>query len=297
MTDRSRTLALAAWVSVCVFWGTTYLAIRIALESVPPGLLGGLRWTAAGAVLALGVRIAGRPLPAPAAWPGIALLGFLMTVMGNGLVIWAEQYVASGLAAVVVAMVPFWSVLIETGRGRGERLTVRTIAGLLLGFAGIVVLVLPELRIGQTGRPGFALGMFGLQLACLGWALGTSYTKHHASASDPLAASAMQMLSGGLMLTAIGSIAGEWGELAFTTRSAAAMIYLGIFGSIVGYSCYIYALLHLPVSFVSLYAYVNPVIAVVLGALLLDEPFGWRVVIASALVLAGIAIVRSSNQA
>jgi drug/metabolite transporter (DMT)-like permease len=289
-SSRERTLALVAWVAVCIVWGTTYLAIRIALESVPVALLAGLRWTAAGAALALALKVAGQPLPVPRTWGTIAVVAFLMTVMGNGLVVWAEQYVASGLAAVMVAMVPFWSVFIEAGRGKSERLSARTLAGLALGFAGIVVLVWPELTMGGGGN--FLFGIIALQLACAGWALGTSYTKHETTAGNPLSASAMQMLFGGLMLVAIGTAAGEWPRLVFTPRTAYAMVYLIVVGSLIGYTSYIYALKHLPVSLVSLYAYVNPIIAVVLGALLLNEPFGLRIIVASALVLAGIAIVR-----
>ena len=134
-----------------------------------------------------------------------------------------------------------------------------------------------------------------LQLACAGWALGPSYTKHNPDVSNPLTASAMQMLFGGFMLVALATVTGEWARLVFTPRTAAAMIYLTVAGSIVGYTSYVYALKHLPVSLVSLYAYVNPIIAVVLGALLLAEPFSLRIVAASALVLAGIAIVRRAG--
>jgi len=290
-----RPRALAAWVAVCVIWGTTYLAIRVGLETVPAGLLAGLRWTVAGALLAAGVRLAGRRLPPATTWGGLARAGFLMTVMGNGLVVWAEQYVSSGLAAVMVAMVPLWSVLLEAGRGRGERITGHVVAGLLLGFGGIVVLVWPELRPG-TGGGRFIAGLVALQLACAGWALGSSSTKHQAPGTDPMATSALQMLFGGLMLLAIGTAAGEWTSLAFTPRTLGAMVYLVLMGSIVGYTSYVYALTHLPLSLVSLYAYVNPIIAVILGALILAEPFGPRIVVASALVLTGIAAVRRGQQ-
>ena len=215
-----------------------------------------------------------------------------MAVVGNGGVVWAEQYVASGLAAVVVAMVPFWTVLIEAVLPRGERLTRRTLIGLSVGFLGIVVLVWPELTMGgYEGRMFFA-GVVALQIACLGWALGTSYTKRNAISGSPLGASAMQMLLSGAMLIAIGTATGEWGHLTFTGRTAGAMIYLVLCGSIVGYSAYVYALKYLPISTVSLYAYVNPIIAVILGTLLLSEPFSLRIVLASALVFVGIAVVR-----
>src|SRR5262249_9092031 len=154
-----------------------------------------------------------------------------------------------------------------------ERLTAHLLAGLALGFAGIVLLVWPELTAGSNNQRGFLLGVIALQGACAGWALGTSLTKHGNNDAHPLAVSARQMLFGGLILLAIGTAAGEWPHLTFTSRSLAAVAYLTIAGSVVGYSAYVYALRHLPVSFVSLYAYVNPVIAVVLGSLLLSEPF------------------------
>ena len=291
---RERKLAYIAWVVVCFVWGTTYVGIRIALESVPVALLAGLRWGAAGLLLAAMLPIAGERLPHPRTWRSIAIAGFLMAVIGNGGVVWAEQYVASGLAAVIVAMVPFWTVLVEALLPKGERVTRRTLAGLTLGFLGIVVLVWPELTIGGHAGRTFVYGVIALQIACLGWALGTSYTKRNASQSSPLATSAMQMILSGAMLTAIGTVTGEWSHLTFTTRTAAAMTYLVLVGSIVGYSAYVYALKHLPVSTVSLYAYVNPIIAVLLGSALLAEPLSARIVLASALVFAGIAIVRST---
>lgn len=293
-SSREHRLALLAWITVCLVWGTTYLAIRVALESVPVALLAGLRWTAAGGLLAIALRMSGLPFPAPRTWPSLALLGFLMSVVGNGLVVWAEQYVASGLAAVVVAMVPFWTVALEAMLPSGERLSTRTLTGLTVGFAGIVVLVWPELTTNGAGN-GFLLGIIALQLACFGWSLGTSFTKRYQTGLNPLMSSAMQMIFGGLMLLAIASLTGEWSRLVFTNRTAFAMIYLVLFGSIVGYSAFVYALRNLPVSTVSLYAYVNPIIAVILGTLLLSEPFDARVVIAAAMVLAGIAVVRSAR--
>ena len=289
-----RRLAYAAWIVVCVVWGTTYLAIRVALESVPVALLAGLRWTAAGLLLTAALPLARQSLPHPRAWGPIVLAGFLMMVIGNGGVVWAEQYVASGLTAVVVAIVPFWTVLVEALLPRGERLTLRTFTGLTVGFAGIVVLVWPELTLGGHEGRVFIAGVAALQLACIGWALGTAFTKRNAMAATPLAASALQMLVSGVMLVLIGTAAGEWSRLAFTPRTASALLYLIVFGSVVGYSAYVYALQHLPVSTVSQYAYVNPIIAVVLGTLLLAEPLSLGTFLAAALVFAGIAIVRSA---
>jgi drug/metabolite transporter (DMT)-like permease len=292
-SSRDRTLAYAAWVTICVVWGTTYLAIRVALESVPVALVGGLRWTAAGVILIAALRFLREPLPHPRTWGSISVAGFLMIVLGNGGVVWAEQYVASGLTAVVIAVVPFWTVVVEAMLPRGERLTTRTMVGLIVGFAGIIVLVWPELRIdGQNGRL-FLAGLVSLQIACLGWALGTAFARRSVTVASPVAASAVQMLLSGLLMTAIGTAMGEWSRLTFTARSAAGLIYLVLIGSVVAYSAYVYALKHLPLSLVSQYAYVNPLIAVALGSLLLGEPFSMRTVVAAALVLAGIAIVRS----
>ena len=287
--------AYVAWIAVCVAWGTVYLGIHVALETVPAALLAGLRWATAGALLATLGRLFGARLPPIRTWGSIALTGSLLIVVGNGGVVWAQQHVASGLTAVVLAMVPFWSVLIEACLPLGERVTRRAAAGLALGFVGIVVLVWPELTFrGQEGTM-FVYGILALQLACVGWALGTSYTKRTARSASPLGAAAIQMLFSGVILIAIGTAAGEWQQLSFTPRTAGAMIYLVLVGSIVGYSAYVYALKYLTIATVSLYAYVNPIIAVSLGSLLLDEPFGVRTVAAAALVLTGIALVRSDG--
>jgi drug/metabolite transporter (DMT)-like permease len=290
LRDHNRA-AYLAWLAVCLVWGTTYLAIRVALETIPPALVGAFRYLAAGGVLALILRARGVRLPGPAHWKGLVLLGFLMIGLGNGGVIWAEQWVPSGIAAVVVATSPFWMTGMETALG-AERLTIQGVAGLVLGFFGILMLVWPELTAGgELGRQ-FMVGVIALQIACLGWALGSSYSRRHAREENALGASALQMIFGGLIMLAAAIVRGEFATLTFTWRTLAAELYLIVFGSLVGYSAYVYALKHLPVSTVSLYAYVNPVIAVILGTLLLGEPFGWRVVAASAVVLAGIAVVR-----
>ncbi len=294
-SPHQRTLAYIAWIVVCVVWGTTYLAIRVALESIPVALVGGLRFTAAGLIMIAALRLMGQPLPSPRAWGTIAFSGFLLLVIGNGAVVWAEQYVASGLAAVIVAMVPFWNVVVEAVRPDGERPTTRTMSGLAVGFAGIIVLVWPELFTETSGN-WFVAGVVALQLACAGWAVGTSFTKRNVVSPSPAATSAMQMLAAGLMFLAIATIDGEWTQLAFTVRSASAILYLVVFGSIVAFSAYVYALKHLSIATVSLYSYVNPLIAVVLGTLLLAEPFSSRTLVASALVFAGIAIVRSVSE-
>jgi drug/metabolite transporter (DMT)-like permease len=292
--------AYLAWVIVCLVWGTTYLAIRISLESIPPLLMAAMRWIAAGSILIVLLKLHGEPLPRPRAWPALAVLGILLLGFGNGAVVWAEQTVPSGLTAVLVATVPFWMVAFDAvGRG-GEPITVRRALGLVLGFAGIVVLVWPEIRVGGAGqRLGFTVGVISSQIACVGWAIGSSYARHRgrtrASDENVLATAAFEMLFGGIVLLAAGLALGEASRLTFTPRTAAALVYLIVFGAIAGFTAYAYALKHLPIATVSLYAYVNPVIAVVLGTLLLQEPFGTRMIVGAGVVLAGIGLVKGRD--
>jgi drug/metabolite transporter (DMT)-like permease len=296
-TPRERKLALLAWMWVCVLWGTTYLAIRLTLDTMPPLLMPGIRWTIAGSTLFAWLLMRGQPLPSRAAWPGIALLGVLMIVLGNAGVVWAELTVPSGLAALIVASNPFWMAGVEAVRADGERLTWRRVLGFAVGFSGIVLLVWPELtHVTGAAKAGFLAGVAALQIACFGWALGSSYSKRHARGENILGTIAGQMLSGGLMLLALGTLHGEWAHLGFSARSAIAFAYLTTVAGVGGFGAYTYALRHLPVSLVSLYAYVNPVIAVALGVLVLGERFTWRMGLAAVLVFGGVAIVQGRGQ-
>jgi drug/metabolite transporter (DMT)-like permease len=287
-----RRSAYIAWLAVCFFWGTTFLAIRVALESLPPLMMAGGRHLIAGMILGSFVKARAVPMPARRSWPGQAMLGILMLGIGNGGVVWAEQWVPSGIAAVMVATIPFWVVGVEAALPSGERLTGRQLAGLLLGFAGILMLVWSDLRPGGLAGRGFIQGAIALQISCVGWALGSAYAKRHVRHDNPIASAALQMLFGGVALLVAATLIGE-PPGHFTARTAGAFIYLIVFGSLVGYVSYVYALKYLPVTTVALYAFVNPVIAVVLGALLLSEPFTPRMVVAIAVIFAGMMIVRS----
>ncbi len=291
-SPQERRLAYFAWALVCVIWGTTYLGIRISLETMPPALMGGLRWTIAGLLLLSYVWVRGEQLPARSSWAGIALMAFLLLGLGNGGVVVAEQWVPSGLTAVFIATAPFWMAGVEAFLRDGERLTRTTALGLIVGFAGIVVLVWPELSLGSADSRQFLLGVVALQIASLGWSLGSAYSRRHARNDNVLGSTALQMLAGGLMMIAAGTVRSEWTQLSFSLRTATALAYLSTLGAIGGFVAYTYALRHLAVSFVSLYAYINPVIAVALGVLVLGEPFTSRVAVAAVLVLVGVAIVR-----
>ena len=285
------TLAYLAFVTVCIIWGTTYLGITIALETVPVLLLAGLRWMFAGVVMSALILATGRGLPRPALWGPLVLLGLLMNVMGNGLVVYAQQYVASGLTAVLIATTPFWQALLERMLPGGERFSPRALAGLGLGFSGIVILVWPEMTNGGAGGRAFIGGVLAIQLACIGWVIGTSFAKRHELGDNPFRSTALQMVFSGIMLLAAATAHGDWAQLSFTPRTLGALAYLSIAGSLIAYSAYIYAIQHLPLQLVSLYAYINPMIAVALGTLLLSEPFSPRIAIAAVFVLAGTWIV------
>jgi drug/metabolite transporter (DMT)-like permease len=284
--------AYGAWAAVCLIWGTTYLGIRISLETMPPFLMGGLRWLLAGLILSAINAARGVPLPPPSTWGTITILGFLLLGLGNGGVVVAEQWVPSGLTAVLIASSPFWMVGVERALG-GERLMVRSLLGLLIGFAGIVLLVWPELT---ADTDGFGAGVIAIQIACAGWALGSSYSRRHTEKADVMATAAGEMLAGGLLMLAAGTALGEWRTLHVTPRTAAAFLYLATIGAIGGFAAYTYALKHLPMAFVSLYAYINPIIAVVLGVVILDEPFTPRMMSAAAVVLAGVALVQAKQR-
>jgi len=296
-TPRERRLAYLAWLAVCLIWGTTYLGIRLTLETMPPAPMAALRWLIAATILVAFLRITRQPLPPRSRWGGIALMGFLLLFLGNGGVVYAELWVSSGLAAVLVATAPFWMAGVEAAIGGGERLRGRTLIGLVIGFSGIVVLVWPEIGLGTADSRRFLLGVALLQIASLGWSLGSAYSRRFTRDDNVLGTTALQMLAGGLFLGLLGLVRGEWTHLAFNARTATALLYLATIGAVGGFVAYTYALRHLPVTFVSLYAYINPIIAVALGVLFVGEPFTPRIAVAAALVLLGVAVVRSRLRA
>jgi len=219
------------------------------------------------------------------------VLGTLLLALGNGCVVWSERWIPSGIAAVGVAALPFWMAGTEMAFG-GERIRLRTVVGLATGFGGILVLIWPSLFATDVNGPWFALGVLLVQVACVGWALGSSMQKRTQTSTNIVAASALQQIFAGAIMIAVATALGEWQQFALTPRTVAAELYLIVFGSLVAYSAYLYALAHLPIATVSLYAYVNPIIAVLLGSLIAAEPFTPRVVVAAALVLIGVTIVR-----
>lgn len=294
MARRERIIAYCALFAVFFFWGTTYLAIRVGLETLPPTLLAGMRFITAGTVLFVFLRGWRRErLPVGREWLHQAIVGLMLLGVGNGLVVWSEVWIPSGMAALMIATSPFWVAGFERLRSDGERIGLRALVGMLVGFAGLVLLVAPDL-FGATLSIGYLLGMVAIQIACASWSGGSVYAKHHHTKVAPLMGAAVQMLFAGAALALLGTILGEWRVVHFSARSLTALSYLIVFGSIVAYGSYTYAVQKLPLSIVSTYSYVNPVIAVLLGWMVLAEPLGWRVITAMAIILGGVALVKTA---
>jgi drug/metabolite transporter (DMT)-like permease len=291
-----KALAWVAFATVCIVWGTTYLGIAIAIETLPTFLFGGTRFTIAGLLLLAIALIKGEKLPTRKSdWGNLALIGLLMVGIANLVVVWAEHYVSSGFAALLVATAPFWMALLESFRTHGERVDRRKALGMVIGFAGVAILVAPEVSFSGMSRM-FILGVIALQLGSIAWNFGSIRSKYHLSKNlSPLVAAALQMFFGGFAVTVIGFARGEASEFDFTTRTLIAYLYLIIFGSVVAYGAYVYALTKLSTSTTSLYAYVNPLVAVFLGWLVLDEKIGWNALVAMLVIFSGMALVQASR--
>ena len=292
-----RTLAYAAFAVVCIVWGTTYLAIRIAVTTMTPFLLTGARYLFAGIVLFIIAKLHGDQIPRDRRVLGdVVLCGVLMVAIGNLTVVWAEQWVPSGFAALFVGTAPFWATLIELLRRSGERLERRAAIGLLIGFAGVAMLVTPR-GAGSAFDRRFVIGAIAIQLGSIAWQYGTIRGKYALASMAPLMSSALQMLAGGFVVSLAGLALGELPHFHSTPRTFTALAYLSIFGSVLAYTSYVYAARHLRSTNMSLYAYVNPVVAVILGWLVLHEQLTWVSILAMIVILGGVAMVQSGRGA
>jgi drug/metabolite transporter (DMT)-like permease len=286
-------LALAA---VYVIWGSTYLAIAIAIETLPPFWMAGARFVVAGALLYGWSLWRGAPQPTLAHWRSAALIGGLLLVGGNGGVVWAEQYVSSGIAALLVSMVPLWMVLFRWMQPGGERPVARVWGGVALGFVGLALLIRPWESSGQ-GHISL-LGVGALVLGCVSWAWGSIHSRRVSLPDSPTMATGLEMLCGGAMLLLVGVFAGEPAKLdlaAVSGRSLLALLYLITFGALVGFTAYIWLLRVANPVLVSTYAYVNPVVAVLLGWLILGEPVTGKTLAAAAVIIAGVVLITTAQ--
>ncbi len=287
--------ALIAYALICTVWGSTYLAIRVGVEHLPPFLFAGIRFLIAGTLL--GGFVLWRGLSRPKTWGELGFVasgGLLFFLIGNGLVVWSEQFMSSGAVSVFVVTVTIWSALVDVLVPGGKtRITLRIALGLAVGLLGALLLV--------GGSPRELLtadlrGPVALTVASIAWAFGTVLMKRRATTTSPFTGAAIQMLAGGAALTLVGLGLGEAPAFRLDLRSGAALAYLVVFGSIVAFSAYAYAVQHMSPVALGTYAYVNPVVAVLLGWLLLGEPITGRVLLAMALLLGAAAVIQFGDR-
>jgi drug/metabolite transporter (DMT)-like permease len=287
-------IVFLAFAAIYLIWGSTYLAIRFAVETMPPFLMLAARFGVAGILLYAWLRLRGRSRPPAREWAGAAAVGGLLLVGGTGAVAWSEQWIASGLAALIVAVVPVWMVLLDWLRPAGRRPGPAVVAGLLLGIAGVALLVGP-VDLSGGGRMQF-LGSAAVVLGTISWATGSVHGSRFPLPRAPRMSAALQMTTGGLLLLLIGTLAGEWTRFdpaGFSSRSVLALVYLIVFGSLVAFAAYVFLLRETTPARVGSYAYVNPVVAVFLGWALADEPVTMRTLVAAAIILLGVALIVS----
>lgn len=291
-----RVKVVAAFAALYIIWGSTYIAIRFAIETIPPFLMAGFRFMVAGAALYVWARLAGAKRPARIHWVTTTVIGGLLISVGNGAVVWAEQRVASGLASLLVATVPIWIVILDWIRPNGKRPSPAVMTGVAMGFAGLALLTGPEKlsgihRIDPTGAAVLILG-------AMAWAVGSLYSLRAPLPDSRLLATAMEMLMGGALVFMAGLATEEWTRLhwsAVSVRSALSLGYLILFGSLVGFTAYIWLLNVTTPARASTYAYVNPVVAVFLGRVLAGEPLSPQTVLATAVIVTAVAVITTDR--
>ncbi|HVO75057.1 MAG TPA: EamA family transporter [Ignavibacteriaceae bacterium] len=282
-----------AWIAVCIIWGTTYLAIRIGVADLPPMLFAGLRWLFAGTVLIIYLKFKKYKLPErrdilPIAVTGIALLGF-----GNGLVVFGEQWVSSGLTALLITTTPFWMVGIQSAFYKDTKISFTSILGLVLGLAGVALIFGSHFE--ELLDTSYLIGALSIMGAVIAWATGSVFSKHKAVSVHPMTSAAVQMLIAGGAQTVLGFILGEASNLHYSSSGFLSFAYLTLIGSIFGYGSYIYAITNLPLPLVSTYAYINPLIAVFLGWFVLNERLDLIIFISALIIIAGVMLVKKGS--
>lgn len=277
-------------------WGSTYLAILWAIETMPGFLMAGVRFVAAGGVLYGWARWTGARAPTPSQWRVAFVIGCLMLLAGNGGVVWAERFVPTGLTALVIATEPLWVVLLDWARPHGTRPTVAEGLGLAAGFAGAAMLVGPgEAANAPSVSP---LGAAVLTVATVSWAIGSIYSRAAPLPNSPILRAAMNLIGGGVGLLVAAAIAGDWSRLdigGISPRSWLAFLYLVVFGSIVAFTAYLWTLRATTLAVASTYAYVNPVVAVVLGWALAGEPVTPRVAVATSVIVGSVVLITAAR--
>jgi drug/metabolite transporter (DMT)-like permease len=295
---RSQSIKIAlAFSAIYVIWGTTYLAIRIAIETIPPFLMAGTRFLIAGSLVFIFLLIKGVPLPRRFHWRSAVIVGALLLLGGNGLVTWSEQEIPSGMAALVVATVPMWMMLFEWLIFRGKAPNKQIVIGVLIGFLGIFLLIGPAQLMGNTDFGTFSLMV--LMMAPILWSFGSLYSRKVKLPDNVFMSTATEMLAGGIIMLFVGLIVGETSQLKisqFSLRSMGAMLYLMVFGSIVAFTAYLWLLKTVQPSKVATYTYVNPIIAVFLGWFILNETITPLSIIAIVAIVLSVVLITTQRK-
>jgi drug/metabolite transporter (DMT)-like permease len=299
MAQPGKSLIVSAFAALYLIWGSTYLGILFAIQTIPPLLMAGARFLLAGVILYAIARWRGAPKASLANWRTALIIGGCLLLGGNGGVTLAEQHVSSGLASVIVATVPIYIALLAWWSGIAPAPAPIVWLGLAGGFAGVAILLAPALRLtpGETGHAG--TGMVILLCSSFVWSAGSIYSRKAKCASPPLQLAGQQMICGGVLLTVAGLVTGEhhrFDPSRISPLSIGAFAYLVIIGALVGYTAYIFLLRHCQPAKVATYAYVNPIVAVVLGAFFAGETLSSRAVLAAGLIIGSVALVISLQQ-
>ncbi len=297
--EPAQALVIAAFAALYIIWGSTYLAIVIAVKNIPPFLMIGARFFIAGFILYIWCRINKQPTPPLKSVASISFAGLLILFFGNGSLVWVEQYIPTGLAAIIVATVPLWFVVLDKRQWKYHFSNKFIIVGLLIGFAGVLTLFAGGGGISFTGSRMQLISFVVLLSGSVMWAVGSLYSKYTPAEGSTGMKAAIQMMSAGVVGFIIGIASGELQQFSWSNISwnvIGAILYLITFGSLIGYMSYVWLITVRPPAQVSTYAYVNPVVAVFLGWLIVDEKITWHQVIALSIILAGVIIVNLSKE-
>jgi drug/metabolite transporter (DMT)-like permease len=286
--------AWAAFAAVAVFWGTTFLAIRIGVQTFPPFIMAGFRHTIGGILICGYFLLRGYKIPPVKDLKVFFVNGVLMLTLGNGLVSWAELYISSGLAALICSLTPVWLILINSVGKSREVINFKTILGLALCLGAQFFIF--RRNVAELSNPDYLLGIVAIVFANFAWALGSIYSKNHQGRVNALFAAGLQMIAGGTVLNILAAFRGEWVNLHPSAEANWALAYLVVFGSIIAYGSYTYVLKKLPAAIVSTYAYLNTIVAVILGWLWLDEELSMQMIVAVALTIGGCWLINRSMQ-
>ncbi|RJP50561.1 MAG: EamA family transporter [Anaerolineaceae bacterium] len=293
-----KTKTWIALLALYIVWGSTYLGIKVAIETIPPFLHAGIRFLASGIILVVWQRSVGQAMPTRKQWIATAIIGNLLLLGGNGLVSWAEQFIPSGIAALIIGSVPMFLVVLEAIRPGGIKPTWQAIVGLIIGFAGIFILVGPAEVSGSEMKLD-PFGVAALLTACLLWASGSIYSKSADLPKSTLMSTGAQMLMGSIGLFIVAGLTGEfnnWDISAISSRSIYGLLYLIFIGSLIGFVSYGWLLQNAPISLVATYAYVNPIVAVLLGNWIGNEPLEPRIWLATVIIIGSVMFINSRNR-